>query len=365
MTLTLAAQYLISSEVLATATLFGALALALSWALVAQRRSAVVRAVKLIVLAYVLMVVLISPFLYFFLFGHQYPPGATHFPSDLASLALPSGLMALAPHGSPLTGANTEGYLGIPLIAIIVIFAWQQRRRHVTWILLLVLLAAAICSFGDHLLIAHHRTGLPLPWLLLGKLPVLRYAIPVRLALFVTLPAALIVALFLASGSEDGAGRRGRWRWGLAVLTVAFILPAVGNAAWHTAIQDPAFFADGAYRQYLKPADHVLTIPAWGQNERWQADAGFRFKLADGYAGNPFPPSYTRFATWNTLLTGRLTPDYAAQLRRFVRAKGVSAIVVDETMRGPWRKLFGSLGVRSKSIGGVLLYHIGHPRGPA
>ena len=51
----------------------------------------------------------------------------------------------------------------------------------------------------------------------------------------------------------------------------------------------------------------MLTVPAWGPNERWQADTGFRFKLADGYAGNPFPPSYTRYPTWNTLLTGQLT----------------------------------------------------------
>ena len=144
-----------------------------------------------------------------------------------------------------------------------------------------------------------------------------------------------------------GAGRR----W-------PFIVPDLGNPAWDTPIQDPPFFASGKYRHYLEASDHVLTIPAWGPNERWQADTGFRFKLADGYAGNPFPPSYTRYPTWNTLLTGRLTPDYAAQLRRFVRDKGVTAIVVDQTVPGPWRTLFGSLGVRPVSTGGVLVYRL-------
>ena len=103
----------------------------------------------------------------------------------------------------------------------------------------------------------------------------------------------------------------------------------------------------------------MLTIPAWGPNERWQADTGFRFKLADGYAGNPFPPTYTRYPTWNTLLTGRLTPDYAAQLRRFVRDKGVTAVVVDETVPGPWTdSCSGRLGVRPVSTGGVLVYRL-------
>ena len=102
----------------------------------------------------------------------------------------------------------------------------------------------------------------------------------------------------------------------------------------------------------------MLTIPAWGPNERWQADTGFRFKLAAGYAGNPFPLSYSRYPTWNTLLTGRLTPDYRAQLRRFVLAKGVTAIVVDKTVSGPWRTLFGTLGVRPVDTGGVLFYRL-------
>src|SRR5207302_3133553 len=119
-----------------------------------------------------------------------------------------------------------------------------------------------------------------------------------------------------------------------------------------------AFFASGTYRQYLNTNDHVLTIPAWGPNERWQANTGFRFKLADGYAGNPFPPSYSRYAAWNMLLTGQLTPHYAADLKTFLAAKGVTAIVVDRSVPGPWTTLFGTLGVRPVPSGGVLFYRL-------
>ena len=94
----------------------------------------------------------------------------------------------------------------------------------------------------------------------------------------------------------------GRW----LPLAVATIFRAVGSSQWNTAIADPPFFTQGIYRTYLTHDDHVLTIPAWGPNERWVADAGFPFALSAGYLGNPLPSSYTRYRIWNTLLTGRL-----------------------------------------------------------
>jgi hypothetical protein len=356
MTLALTAQYLISSEILATATLFGAIALVLAFGMLAEHRSALLGIGTLLLIAYAATAILISPFLYFFLFGHQYPPGATHFRADLGSFALPPALVAITRHRPPFVGADTEGYLGLPLIALIVAFMWQERRRRAARLAGLSLLIAAVCSLGSYLVVRGERTSIPGPWLLLTQLPVLRYAIAVRLAVFVALPAALIVAMWLSRAPVRT--RVSVARWGLALLAVAFLVPDVGSSVWDTRIQDPAFFTSGSYRAYLKPSDDVLTIPAWGPNERWQADTGFRFRLAGGYAGNPFPPSYTRFATWNTLLTGQLTGGYAAQLRRFVRAKGVTAIVVDETAPGPWRKLFGTLGRRPVATGGVLVYRL-------
>jgi hypothetical protein len=86
-------------------------------------------------------------------------------------------------------------------------------------------------------------------------------------------------------------------------------------------------------------------VPIAGSNQRWQAETGFDFKIAGGYLSTAFPEEYTRYPTWNTLYTGELTPDYGAQLRRFILAKGVDAIVVRkrELGLGPWRKLFASL----------------------
>ena len=139
-------------------------------------------------LAYAATAILISPFLYFFFFGHHYPPGATHFSADLASFALPPPLVAITRHGSPFVGAKTEGYLGLPLIVLIALFTWQERRSRSARLIGSSLLVAAVFSLGRYLVARGHKTSIPGPWLLLSKLPVLRYAIPVRLALFVRCP---------------------------------------------------------------------------------------------------------------------------------------------------------------------------------
>jgi hypothetical protein len=315
--------------------------------------------VKLLVAAYALTVLLISPYLYFFVFGHHYPPGATFFSADLESFVVPPRLVALTAHqGVSAIGSGTASYLGVPLLVLIAAFVWSGRRTRATWLIAGSLLVAMVLALGAHLFVAGHKTSFPLPWLVLKQLPVLRYVIPVRLAVFFFLPAAVIVALMLSRATPRSAG--GLAVWALGLLSIASIVPDVGNMAWRTPIVDPPFFADGDYRTYLRPTDNVLTIPAWGPSERWQAETHFRFRLSAGYLGNPFPPAYSRYPAWNMFLTGRLTRDYAAQLRRFVAAKRVTAVVVDATAPGPWTKLFGTLGVRPVAVGGVLLYRV-HP----
>jgi hypothetical protein len=349
----LAAQYLTSIEVLATSTLFGALALAVAFVLFAHRRRDLLEVAGLLAMSYLAMAILVAPFLYYFFFGTQYPPGATYFRADLAAFALPPDTVAITNShqpGAAFKGSVLETYLGLPLILVIVLFAGQWRRSRVAWLLLICLGAAAVLSLGQELIVRGEFTGIWMPWEPFIRLPVINHAIAVRLALYVALAAAMIVALWLTRG--------GVARWALALLAIAFILPDVGNRAWHTDISDPPFVSTGKFREYLTPRDRVLTIPAWGPNERWQANADFDFKLAAGYAGNPFPRSYSRYPIWNAFISGKLPRDYPRELRRFVRDKGVTAIVVDKRHTGPWRRLFGSLGVRPQDTGGVLLYRL-------
>jgi hypothetical protein len=357
MALAMIAQFSISSEVLATATLFGTIAHLLAVVLLPERRAALLGVGKLIIAALAVTAIVVSPYLLYFEFGQHYPPGATSFSADLTSLVISPSLVSLSRHhGAPALGSGTESYLGAPLLILIAWFIWQGRRNRVTWVIAGSLLVAVILALGATLFVHGHKSSIHGPWWLLRHLPVLRYAIPVRFAVFYVLPAALIVALLLSRWSvREPAGLAA---WGLAALAVAFIVPQVGSSSFDTRIVDPPFFASGAYKAYLHPSDNVLTIPAWGPNERWQANTGFRFNLSDGYAGNPFPPAFTRYPAWNMFLTGRLTTDFAAQLGRFSADKRVTAIVVDRSVPGPWMKLFGTLGVRPVATGGVLVYRL-------
>ncbi|MDQ6835501.1 MAG: hypothetical protein M3016_04870, partial [Actinomycetota bacterium] len=360
MTVALVAQYLISTEVLLGSALFGVVALAIAALRLPARRGDLLATARAVVLAFVATVVVVSPFLYFFLFGTHYPPGATFFSAPLVAFVAPPSLTAVVSVlglAQP-RGANLQTYLGLPWLGILALFAWQERRSRIAQVLLACLVVAAVLSLGAHLSLrgptrlstTAPTSGLWLPWALLVKLPVLRYATPLRFALFVALPAAVAVSMWLAHG--------GTGRWTLAIVAMVCVIPAVGDAAWSTDARDPAFFAGDAYRRYLRPTDNVLTFPAFGPNERWQADTGYSFRLADGYLGNPFPPSYSGYPIWSTLVGGPLIHRYGPQLRRFMTAKHVTAIVVQASDPGPWPQLFQALGARASRVGGVLFYRV-------
>ena len=212
-----------------------------------------------------------------------------------------------------------------------------------------------MAALGPALHVAGHDTGIPMPWAALDGLPLLRYAIPLRFPAFTFLAAGVMLAMWLARG-------RGVARWAAALVGLALILPAVGNGDWHTRLTDLPFFTEGGYRGRLTEKDRVLTVPTWGHNMRWQIQADFSFSLATGYVG-AFPESYVRYRAWRDLLGspfGREAVPPEAELRRFIRAKGVTAIVVERTdTRG--RELFRSLGVRPVETGGVLLYRLSRP----
>lgn len=351
MTCALVAQFLVSTEVLATATFFGVVALGVAYVLFADRRPALRRTLRLLASTYLATAVVVSPYLYFFFFGAHYPPTQTGFSADLLSPLVPSNLMAIRRGPLAPVGSGTESYLGFPLVILLASFAWEHRSSLRARFLVICLLVPGMAALGDHLVVHGHDTDVPMPWILFSHLPVLRYAIPVRLWLFVTLSASIIAACWLAKGNSRG-------RWGVAVLVIVFMLPSVGNRAWQTEVSDPTFFSSGAYRAYIRPTDNVLTIPQFGPNMRWQADTGFAFAIVGGTGALSYPLGYTRYPTWLTLMTGRLTPDYAVQLHRFLIAKRVTKIVVGKGFPGPWIKLFGSVGLRPVDTGGVLIYRV-------
>jgi hypothetical protein len=363
MTAVLTAQLLVSTEVLATAVVFGAFALAAAYLLFPELRRALRRAVLLVGVALLVTAVLASPLLAYVFFGRRTLPeqALAQYPADALSFLVPGDLVAATSErvgvATP-SWATGAAYLGVPLVALVAAFAWSHRRRRAARLVLVVFAAGAIAALGTTLHVAGEKTGVPLPWRAFAELPLLRYAIPLRFSVFVFLAAALVVTLWLA-------WRPSGPRWALTGLAVLFVLPSVGNVQWRTPLRNVAFFEDGSYRAYLQERDRVLTMPVAGRNMRWHVQADFSFAMAAGYLGAT-PESYTRYPAWRLLSAGafaRVGADSPAQLRRFVDDKGVTVIVADRDLARPWRRLFEDLAGRPEEAAGVLVYRLSPPWG--
>jgi hypothetical protein len=278
---------------------------------------------------------------------------------DLWSFAVPrqtqlvgAGTAAAAAARLRVGISEDVAYVGLPLLVLLAIFVTTERRRRSTWLLLAVFVCCSVLALGPALQIGG-TVGRALPWVWVAKVPVLREAIPARMALFAWLALALIVSVWLAS-----AKRSAPLRWGLTVLGVLAILPAVPppNVA-HV----PAFFADGTYERYLRPGATVLAIPFYIPNASmsWQVEGGYSFRLAGGYVGfRAVPASATGDDALRALFPdrpGRITP---AVLADFIATRGVEAIVVQGWDMPKWRRLLSSLPVTPQRVNGVWLYRL-------
>jgi hypothetical protein len=350
----LAAQFSISTEVLLSTTMIGGLVLLAAIVMLHELRPQLRRTGVLAAAAYAGMAVLVSPFIFYALFRGHTAPDYTYVGvgADLLAWVVPNARGQAIAFGTH-RWAQGFGYVGVPLLVVLLLFAresWRDRRRR---LVLVALAVTSVASLGGSLVVGSSDTGIPLPWAIVENLPLVEYALPVRMSVFAFLAAAIAVTLWLAA-------RGGPGRWALAGAAVLALAPnVVGSTDWTTPAEDPAFFSSGEYRRYLSSNDRVFPIPATGASMRWQANANFDFDLAAGGFAS-YPASYTRWPIWLALVLGaQPTADEADGLYQFLHDRGVTAIVVDQRRPGHWRSLFGTLGVRPRVLGGVLLYQLG------
>ena len=281
MTAGICLQFLTSQDVLATSTFFGALALALAFLLLMERRAVIARTAGLIVAAYGATVVLVSPVVFFMLFRDHTTPAqnSPRFASDLVAAVRPDPSLALAethhvdptpPFYGGVRGLDTvehpTGYLGVPLLIIVALFAWQNRGRAVGRLATLCFLIPAVASLGSRLIVQGDVTPIGMPWGAVAHFPGLDLLVPQRFPVHAFLAGAVIVAMWLAARSHSA-------RWGLALLAVASMVPAVGSAFWKTPVHTPSFFSSGEYRRHLDENDRVRHVSA---HRRQHALAGRR-----------------------------------------------------------------------------------------
>jgi len=397
-----AAQYLISPEVLATT---GALAvLALAVLVVARFRS--IGRVRLAHIARTVLpglgipVVILSYPVYLLLAGPRHLNGPA-FPlenawrADLVGIVVPTSAQLVAPmsvvrFGNTLSGSISENgsYIGIPLLLLSL--ACIVRYWHNSWIRLTSTLAAFafLLSLGPRLVIAGHSTPIPLPFDLLGRLPLFDNALPARISLYATFFVAVIVSIGIASVVAGQRARHTRRRisWqvtvlGLALAAVISLLPNWPDRTVNLNSAVPAFFTTSSFSRAIPSGTVVLAFPfpmyPFDDAMIWQVDDDWHWKLVGGYALIPAPHAPTEqppqlrplavqsFLVLSDEKVGQpdsatptpipANPALARDLRAYVHRNGITAIIFEPVGRDPglvlaaFEAAFGS----PKKAGGV------------
>jgi hypothetical protein len=328
----LVAEFFISPEVLATATAFGGATIIGLFAVAPAIRPRLRSLAVDLVAAYAILAALVSPWLYEMFGTPHLPPAITSvkpFSNDLLSFFIPSSPTVGAGAftsvtrqfpGGPLSGQHGFGYLGLPLLLALALALVPQIRRsraepadfrlRVTGVVTAV---TAVAALGPELHVAGHSV-MPFPWALVSWIPGLHYALPARFAAYTALGAGVVVAIWLAS-------RPSLARWALAGASLLFLIPSPNWSGRR--LDEPAAFRDGRIARVLHRNDLVLALPVYGDQMRWQAETGFAYRLAGGYAATSFPADY--LALYCNLAAPNPSP---AVFSRFLASHQVTAILL-------------------------------------
>jgi hypothetical protein len=318
-----AAQLFTGEEVLAFTALVGmVLVLLLVVMFPRQVRERAGYALLALAAAAVVFAALAAGPLLFQVTGPQHVSGDLHvvdkLATDLYGPVVPNRIQAIAPPAAverssrfPGNEAEVNGYLGIPLLLIVVFTAVRWWRTPVVRVAAVGLLVPLVLSMGARLHVGGERTGIRLPWALLDSLPLLESAKANRMMLLATLFAGLLLAIFV-----DRA-----WTWpvvprvGAVVLVAAALLALVPRGPLGgVPVQVPAFFTGPEVERI--PEGSVALVapfprPANASAMFWQAMADLRFRVPGGYFVGPDPTGQPRYGANPRLLSARLARLYA------------------------------------------------------
>jgi hypothetical protein len=353
--LTMAAQFYLFLETFADLTAILVVSLLVGFAIAGPAgRPAIARLAKSVGLAYAIAVAAALPDLMYVL-SAKAPKLTAAGGLDLASLIIPRpqrtfGISWLADVATGPIRASEAGYVGVPLLLLVVLFAvtyWSSKMaRFLTCMLAFIVVAA----FGPTISV-EGRNVVSLPWGALWRLPIVRNAYPTRLMVFAYLVLAVATALYLA-----GPARRIPWaRWSLAMLVIVFIaldtIPL--KISTHTTV--PEFISSGQYRRQLSPGEIVVVVSEVGNaGMLWQAQSDFYMRVAGGYINE----AITRRSDLPDQVQdlSSATPAIVARFEQFVRADHVGAILIDARYEPKWVGVFRRMGLNGHRIGNVIVY---------
>ncbi|MBQ0976537.1 hypothetical protein [Micromonospora sp. M61] len=215
-----------------------------------------------------------------------------YFSADLSSWWTISPLsVAGSDQSARLTTGPAEynTFLGWPLLVVAAVCAiWAGRRRLVLACVVAGLVMGAL-SLGPEVVLGGTRTALPGPYALIGGLPVVDGALPMRfaLALLPIIATLVVLAVDRALRSTGRARRLVPLAVGAALLP---IFPTPLPTAERPAV--PEFVSGGHWRQCVRPGGVLVPVPLPTPKEpwpmRWATAADAAFGLPEGFFIGPY-----------------------------------------------------------------------------
>jgi hypothetical protein len=346
--LAMTAEFYVFNEAFAEMTVLGAAGLLIGFAVARPaERQAVAQLARLAGAAWVVAVVLASPYVVYVL--RHYSTGFTK--------AIPANSLNLRALVIP-----ESGILLLAIVLALAVLTWSSR---LTRLLVIGFALIVVLALGPRLTIGSKQLG-ALPWVQLWSLPLARSAEPRRLMLFGYLVLAIILAVWLARPAKNRLLLASQWVLGLAaVAAIVAYIPAAARASGplggtpsasvRPAYALPAFISGGLYRDYLRPGEIVVVVSDRGNaGMLFQADADFYFRIAGGFINAALSETSALPAPVDRLSDP--TPARERQFRAYVRQAGVGAILVERAWSAPWMDIFSRMGLHGTRVGGMIVY---------
>ena len=152
-----------------------------------------------------------------------------------------------------------------------------------------------LLSLGPRLKILTSISDIPMPYALVGHLPLFDSALPARLALVVVGVIGIVLA-FAADRLLTAPLRSRRARTAWAAGFAAALVPIIPTPLlWHERAPIPRFITAGTWRQYVPDGGTLTALPlaanVYPDGQRWQAYAlahgGPHFVIPGGYFLGP------------------------------------------------------------------------------